>query len=445
MQYCDVLVIGGGPAGSTVSALLAQKGWSVTLLEKDSHPKFHIGESLLPMNLPILEKLGVLDKVDEIGIRKYGVEFNSETHVHPTTYYFEHALNKNHPYAYEVQRAKYDRILFENAASKGVDAHENIRVTSVVFDEHGGSTIKALDTDGKTRCWQAKYLVDASGRGTFLGNQLKLKQRSKLHNSAAIFGHFDGVERRVGKDEGNISVYWFEHGWFWFIPFKDGTMSVGAVCWPYYLNLRKVSVEQFLLDTLALCPAAMERLKHAKLISPVTATGNFSYRLRKMYGRGYLIIGDAYAFIDPVFSSGVLLGMNGAMHAAETVDGILTDPASARTRLKQFDKMVRYGLKTFSWFIYRITQPAMRSMFMAPKNWFRMEEGIMSLLAGDLFRDTPIKRPLFVFKIIYYIAYLFNWRVNRAACLRRQQSLQGGVMVVEESSSATVPAAKAGL
>jgi flavin-dependent dehydrogenase len=435
MTSCDVLVIGGGPAGSTVSALLAEKGWAVTQLEKDAHPKFHIGESLLPMNLPILDKLGVLDEVDLIGIRKYGVEFNCESRDKPTTYYFENALNKNHPYAYEVQRAKYDKILFNNAKRKGVTTLENMRVVNVEFNSDGSSTIDAQDNAGGMHQWHAKFLVDASGRSTFLGNKFRTKQRSKQHNSAAIFGHFEGVERRQGKDEGNISVYWFEHGWFWFIPFKDGTMSVGAVCWPYYLNSRKVGVEQFLMDTMALCPRAMERMREARLISPVTATGNFSYRLKNMYGNGYLIIGDAFAFIDPVFSSGVLLGMNGAMHAAEVVDGILRDPASANRRLHKFDRMVRYGLNTFSWFIYRITQPAMRTMFMGPRNWFRMEEGIMSLLAGDLFRDTPIKRPLFFFKIIYSIAYMINWRVNRRSYLRRQQSLRGGALEVEETSS----------
>lgn len=435
MMDCDVLVIGGGPAGSTASALLAEKGWSVTQLEKDSHPKFHIGESLLPMNLPILERLGVLDEVDEIGIRKYGVEFNCESREEPTTYYFANALNKNHPYAYEVQRATYDKILFNNAKRKGVNTQENMRVVNVEFHADGSSTVDVKDKDGNLHQWQAKYLIDASGRGTILGNKFKIKQRSKHHNSAAVFGHFGGVERRQGKDEGNISVYWFEHGWFWFIPFKDGTMSVGAVCWPYYLNSRKVDVGQFLMDTLALCPAAMERMRGAKLISPVTATGNFSYRLKKMYGKGYLIVGDAFAFIDPVFSSGVLLGMNAAMHAADTVEGILRDPASAKSRLRKYDRMVRYGLKTFSWFIYRITQPTMRTMFMGPRNWFRMEEGIMSLLAGDLFRDTPIKRPLFAFKIVYSIAYMLNWRVNRDALKRRKQGLQGGQLSVEETSS----------
>jgi len=435
MQKCDVLVIGGGPAGSTVSSFLAEHGWSVTQLEKDTHPKFHIGESLLPMNLPIFEKLGLLEQIHEIGILKYGVEFNCTSRKKPTTYYFKNALNKNHPYAYEVQRDKFDKILFENARQKGVLGLETTRVTDIEFQQDESCVVHAKDEQGNTSTWHARYLIDASGRGTVLGNKFKTKHRSKEHSSAAVFGHFSGVERRAGKDEGNISIYWFEHGWFWFIPFKDGTMSVGAVCWPYYLNSRKVGVEQFLMDTLKLCPAAQQRMARAKLISPVTATGNFSYKLEKMYGKGYLIIGDAFAFIDPVFSSGVLFSMNAAMFAADVVDGLLKNPADANKLLKDYDRTIRYGLKTFSWFIYRITQPAMRKMFMMPQNRFRVEEGILSLLSGDIFGDTKIKFPLFMFKVIYRISYLMNWRVNRDAYSRRLDSLRGGEALVEDASS----------
>ena len=428
MKQCDVLVIGGGPAGSTVSALLAEKGWSVTQLEKDAHPKFHIGESLLPMNLPILKRLGVLDKIDDIGIKKFGVEFNCPSRTKPTTYHFQNALDRNHPHAYEVQRDQFDKILFDNAKQKGVENIENIKVTNVEFNEDGSSVVHTVNNKKEKEVWNTKYLVDASGRSTVLGNQLKIKQRSKEHSSAAVFGHFENVERRKGMDEGNISIYWFEHGWFWFIPFKDGTMSVGAVCWPYYLNSRKVPVEQFLMDTIAMSEGATERMKNAKLISPVTATGNFSYKLDKMHGKGHLIVGDAFAFIDPVFSSGVLLAMNAAMNAADTVDSILRDPKSEEKVLKKYEKMVRSGLKTFSWFIYRITQPTMREMFLGPKigerkNIYQLEEAVMSLLAGDLFHKTKIRRRLFVFKILYYFDYLMNWRINRDAHLRRSRSI----------------------
>ena len=422
---CDVLVIGGGPAGSTISTLLARKGWRVVTLEKGHHPRFHIGESLLPMNLPILEELGVMQEVEAIGMRKYGAEFNSMYHNDrpPAVYYFRRALDKGFPYAYEVKRAEFDEILFRNAARAGAETHEGVRVTNVGLRDGQPSVVDAVDEHGQARRWEATYVVDASGRGTFLANKLDIKRCNKDHKSAAIFGHFKNVERRPGLDEGNISLYWFDHGWFWMIPFKDGTMSVGAVCWPYYLDARKVSTEQFLRDTIALCPPAAARMTNAELVSPVTATGNYSYKADRIAGKGYLLVGDAFAFIDPVFSSGVLLAMNGGLHGAEVVDKILNDPTCEAREIRRFNRIVRSGIDYFSWFIYRITQPAMRSMFMSPRNTFRMEEGILSLLAGDLFRDTPVRYPLFMFKVTYRLAFLLNLRDNMAARRRRRLSL----------------------
>lgn len=425
-QSCDVLVIGGGPSGSTISSLLAEKGWHVVQLEKDHHPRFHIGESLLPMNLPLLERLGVLDQVDSIGIRKYGAEFDSMYHNRQALYYFGKAMDKNHPYAYEVKREDFDEILFRNARNKGVDTHEGMRVVQVTTHSDDSSTIDAKDDSGNMHRWHAKFLVDASGRDTFMSRKMGIKKRNNKHNSAAIFGHFSGVERRTGKDEGNITLCWFDHGWIWMIPFKDGNMSVGAVCWPYYLSSRKVDPEQFLWDTIAMCPPVANRMKDAKLISEVTATGNYSYESDHMIGNGYILVGDAFAFVDPVFSSGVLLGMNSAFYGAEVVDKVLRNPAQAANTISKFNHTVRDGLKTFSWFIYRITQPAMRSLIMADhdrKNTFRMEEAVLSLLAGDLFRDTPIKRSLFFFKIVYYLTWLKSWRVNLAAQRSRRDKL----------------------
>jgi flavin-dependent dehydrogenase len=286
--------------------------------------------------------------------------------------------------------------------------------------------VHAEDESGARLTWETKYLVDASGRDTFLANRFKIKQRNTEHNSSAIFGHFSGVERRSRPDAGNISVYWFEHGWYWMIPLKDGAMSVGAVCWPYYLKSRTKPVDDFLWDTLRLNPLLAARMKNARLMAPALATGNFSYQAQQMYGDGWLLIGDAYAFIDPVFSSGVFLGMNSAEMAIKMVDEMLrkgdVSVAANAAPLRDYEKKIRRGLKTFSWFIYRITTPAMRSMFMSPNNTFRMEEGVLSLLAADIFGKTPIRRALFVFKLVYYVAAIINWRVNLASWRQRRRA-----------------------
>lgn len=226
-RQCDVLVIGGGPAGSTVSALLADKGWSVVLLEKERHPRFHIGESLLPMNLPILKRLGVLEQVEAIGMPKYGAHFVSDDYPdRDQTYYFSLALDKNHPHAYEVRRSEFDHLLLQNSAAKGVEVHEGVRVTHVKFGN--GASVQAKDEHGQSQHWQAQQVVDASGRYTFLATRFGSKQKNPRHASAAIFGHFKNAQRLSGRDAGNISICWFKHGWQWMIPLHDGIMSVGA-------------------------------------------------------------------------------------------------------------------------------------------------------------------------------------------------------------------------
>jgi len=241
-----------------------------------------------------------------------------------------------------------------------------------------------------------------------------------------VFGHFSGVPRRTDLDEGNISIYWFEHGWYWMIPLKDGSMSVGAVCWPYYLKSRQKPVDEFLWDTLQLNPMVAERMQGAKLLAPALATGNFSYQTEQMYGDGWLIVGDAFAFIDPVFSSGVYLAMNSAERGAQVVDAILkrgdVSVAANRRLLRGYERTIRRGLKQFSWFIYRITTPVMRRMFMNPRNVFHLEEAVLSLLSADVFDKTPIRFPLGVFKTIYWIATLLNWRESLASWRQRQRA-----------------------
>lgn len=416
---CDVLVIGGGPAGSAISALLAERGWAVHLLEKDRHPRFHIGESLLPHSLPMLEHLGVLPEVEKIGIIKYGAEVVSPYHGRARTLYFSKALDGSQPFAYQVKRAEFDKILFANAIDKGAQVHEGVKAKQVQFRPGSTHIIQAEDRQGQPLAWEAKFVVDASGRDTFLSGQLGGKYRNPQHNSAAIFGHFEGVKRLPGLDEGNISIVWFDHGWWWIIPFKDGTTSVGAVCWPSYLSRRKGSLEQFLQETIALCPPVAERMAQAKLIGQAYAAANYSYRRETMQGDGYLMIGDAFAFIDPVFSSGVHLALNSATLGADVVDAALRGAPNHETRRKEFERTVRLGVKTYSWFIYHFTQPAFRALFMSTGSMFKMEEAVLSILAGDAFGKSPTRIPILLFKIAYYLVYLLNFRENWAAYRRR--------------------------
>ncbi len=424
----DLLVIGGGPAGSTFSTLMAEKGHQVVMLEMGHHPRFHIGESLLPMTLPIFEQLGVADQIKEIGITKYGAEFNAmQGEKRRETFYFDFALDKNHPFAYEIHRPEFDQILFENARKKGVDAREGVKVSDVSFNPDGSANISAKTQAGEQQQFKARYLIDASGRETFLSRRFKLKQKSQQHNSAAIFGHFDHVQRRPGKDEGNISIYWFEHGWFWMIPLKGRRMSVGAVCYPEYLKTRTGSTADFLQQTIDRVPEIRQRMKDAELVSEVRATGNFTYGSSKMYGgpgENWLLLGDAYAFIDPVFSSGIHIAMSGAVKAADAIEQCLQQPARSQQILAQYKAGITQALKTFSWLIHRFNSPAIQKLFMSPSNQWRIQESLISLLAGDLYRDTPVQKGLTLFKFIYYITFLKNLPAAWATHRRRKRNIQ---------------------
>lgn len=422
---CDVLVIGGGPAGATVASLLAGKGHQVVLLEKSRHPRFHIGESLLPANLPLFERMGIAEEIRAIGMHKPGAEFVSMEHGRSQAFSFADAWDKSMPSAYQVRRAEFDEILFRHARHQGAEALEGVRVTGVAFQPGGGAEVCAADEDGQRLRWRARFVVDASGRDTFLANRFRIKHRNPRHNSSAIYAHFDGADRGEGEEEGNIRIFWFAHGWFWFIPLTGGTTSVGMVTWPYHIQSKGArSLEQFLADNIATCPPLAERLTGATRVSPVEATGNFSYVSERTHGESYLMLGDAYAFIDPVFSSGVWLAMHSAVVGAETLDTCLREPQRSAAALRHFDRVMRHGPRAFSWFIYRVTNPIMRDFLMGPKNVFRVKEAILSVLAGDVFGKTPIWRSLLVFKAIYYVANIVQPRRAFMAWRRRRFNIR---------------------
>jgi flavin-dependent dehydrogenase len=333
---------------------------------------------------------------------------------------FADAWDKRFPHAFQVRRSEFDQVLFEHSVARGARPLQQTRVAGVAFRPGGGADIVVQPREGTPQRWRARYLVDASGRDTFLANKLGIKRRNPHHASAALYGHFTGARRLPGKAEGNISLFWFEHGWFWFIPLLDGTTSVGAVCSPQYLKSRASDPTTFFQETIRQCPPLAARLDQATLTAPATATGNYCYECHHMDGDSYILLGDAYAFVDPVFSSGVYLAMQSAFLGADVVDACLRDPARAGPLRRNFRSSVRHGLRHFSWFIYRMTRPAMRSLFMAPRNLLRMQEALLSLLAGDLFRGTPIYRSLTAFKAIYYVTGLYTplqtftaWRRSR--------------------------------
>jgi flavin-dependent dehydrogenase len=409
-EVCDVAVIGGGPAGSTAAALLSRRGYKVIALEKAHHPRFHIGESLLPMNLPLFERLGVLDKVRAMGVFKPGADFEADNERGYNTFAFERAIGDSPAHAYQVWRQDFDQMLYQHARECGADAREGHEVLAIEQDGSRATRVEVRTDEGMIYRIQARYLIDASGRDAFLSTDKKLRRKNAEHQSAAIFGHFRGAKVREGADAGNISIYRFEFGWMWMIPLPDSVMSVGAVCRPEYLKQRKGRTVEFLLETLKQNPALWKRMEHAELIGEIRVTGNYSYDSRRMGGPGWVLIGDAFAFLDPVFSSGVYLAMSGAETAASVVDAALREPKVERALLRKLEKRQRAGMRRFSFFIYRFNGPVMRQMFREPSNTWQLEQGVISMLAGDLFDTPKVLRRLRLFKLVYALVGLRNWR-----------------------------------
>ena len=411
---CEVLVMGGGPAGSTAATLLTRLGRKVILLEKSHHPRFHIGESLLPMNLPLFERLGVLDKVQAMGVFKPGADFEADNESGYNTFAFKRAIGNSPPHAYQVWRQDFDKMLFDHARATGADAREGHEVVAVEQVDTRSSHIEVRTGDGGSYRITARYVVDATGRDTFLSSKKRLRRKNDEHQSAAIFGHFHGAEHRSGEDAGNISIYRFDHGWIWMIPLPNGVMSIGAVCRPAYLKQRKGRTVEFLLETLRLNEGVRRRIEHAELIGEeVRVTGNYSYDSARMGGAGWVMIGDAFAFLDPVFSSGVYLAMSGAEQAATMVDAALSEPKREAKLLRQLEKRQRAGMKRFAFFIYRFNSPIMGRIFRKPRNIWKIEQGVISMLAGDLFDSPIVVRRLQAFKFVYALTALRHfarWR-----------------------------------
>lgn len=407
----DVAVIGGGPAGSAVSTFLARSGRRIALIEKSRHPRFHVGESLLPRNLPILERLGVSDAVAAIGRYKPGAEFVSPHHEQRQVFPFADALDPSPDHAYNVTRAEFDEILLRHAAAApGVDLWEGYSATDAERTADGWRV--ALAGESATAEIRAGFLIDASGRDGFLARSENLRQRSRRHNSAAIFAHFTNVSADAWSTDGSIAIYWFEHGWIWMIPLRDGLTSVGAVSMPDYLKTRNGPLDAFFFETLTLCPKAWAVLQDAERVSPVRGAGNYAYNAGKAFGDGYLLLGDSYAFVDPIFSSGIYFAMQSAERAAEAVNVALDRPDLASRHFRRYQRELDTAMARLTWFIYRFNSPILRDLFMRPRNFFGIRKAVVSILAGDVYRGGTLSLRLAVFKTVFHLSRLIHFRID---------------------------------
>ena len=389
-ESTDVLVLGGGPAGSAAAIALADQGIATVVVEGETFPRFHVGESLLPHSLPLFDRLGVHDKVRALphALRKEGASFATHDGARSVEFWFEDAFAPAIPHAYQVRRDEFDAMLLDTAKERGADVRVPWKATRPHWDGDRLAGAWVRPEGGEERLVRARCVLDATGQHAFLATRMDWKTVYENHRKMAVVGHFDGVVQNPGRAAGNITIVVTTSGWFWFIPFRTGTTSVGAVFDVGRYRHVTGGLEALFDAVVASTPEAGRRLGPARRVLQAQAVQNFSFRVSRIHGDGFALVGDAAGFLDPIFSTGVFIGTTTAVSAADAIVAAL----KRRGRVDASDlagtaATARDLQQLFFSFIRSYYDPHFLAFFFDPHDAMQIPKAIVTLLAADVMRS----------------------------------------------------------
>jgi flavin-dependent dehydrogenase len=407
----DVAVIGGGPGGSTVATHLTRGGLSVALFEREVFPRFKVGESLVPATMLLLERLGVLERVERGGYQiKYGATFHDQESGLGHTFYFLKGMPWPN-WTYNVPRADFDALLLDHSRKQGVAVHQPASVMGVAFDADGVSL--DVDSGGDRFTHRARFLVDASGRDGFLAGRLGRRTRVPNLGKVALFAHYRGGARFPGIEEGNVRVYLFDGGWFWWIPMSNDVTSVGAVLHARVVREHAGSPEALFAQMVQRCRMVRDHLGNAERVTPIHRAANFAYTNAPVVGDRFLAVGDAIAFVDPIFSGGVFIAIRTGELAAEAILGAFADGRFAARRFAAYERRVWAGLTPFFKFIHKYYEPAFLDLFLRPRDVLGMVRAVLNVLSGGSFIRMPLRVRVSL-ALLFGLARLRAWSRRRS-------------------------------
>jgi flavin-dependent dehydrogenase len=387
----DVIVMGGGPAGSSVASMLAREGRQVILFEKEVFPRHHIGESLMTDTYWTFRRMGLLEKLrDSPFVRKYSVQFANAAGKESRPFYFFEAVHHESAVTWQVTRAKFDELLINHAAEQGAVVHQGVLVKQVLFEGDRAVGVEVQMADGTREQFFAKVVVDATGQMAMLSNKFRWRVRDPNLKKAVLYSYWKGAHREPDLNGGATLVLRTEHGsggWFWYIPLEDDITSVGIVADPdYLLKGRGQDLAKIYQEEIDKCEPCRKRVGEGERVDKIYSILDYSYRSKHNAGNGFIIIGDAYGFLDPIYSSGVLLALKMAELAADSIHDAFNHNDFSAARLGQYQAKLDRGIESMRKLVYAFYNDGFSfSGFLRkyPDERFH----IINLLIGDVFKE----------------------------------------------------------